>query len=107
MNAIVRPRDWISVEDYLATEETSPVKREYIAGCVYAMAGTSVRHNRIAGNLFALFHGRLRGDPCQAFFADVKLHIPCIAKTCSTTPTLWSAATRATVTATTGNTRAC
>ncbi len=76
MNAIVRPRDWMSVEDYLATEEASPVKREYVAGRVYAMAGTSVRHNRIAGNLFALFHGRLRGSHCQVFFADVKLHIP-------------------------------
>jgi Uma2 family endonuclease len=60
----------------LATEETSPVKREYIAGRVYAMAGTSVRHNRIAGNLFALIHGQLRDSPCQVFFADVKLRIP-------------------------------
>jgi Uma2 family endonuclease len=77
MNAIPRPRDWISVEDYLATEEASPVKREYVAGRVYyAMASTSVRHNRIAGNLFALFHSRLRSGPCQVFFADVKLHIP-------------------------------
>lgn len=76
MSAIIQTHDWISVEEYLATEASSPVKREYIAGRVFAMAGTSVRHNRIAGNLFALLHARLQDGPCQLFFADVKLRIP-------------------------------
>ena len=65
----------LSVEDYLAFEEHSEIKHEYINGEIYAMSGASVRHNQIAGNLFARLLNHLRGSPCQVFFADVKLHL--------------------------------
>ena len=42
---------WLSVPDYLAFEENSEIKHEYINGEIYAMAGTSVLHNRITLNL--------------------------------------------------------
>ncbi len=74
MSAQLQPR-WLSVEDYLAFEECSEVKHEYINGEIYAMAGASTRHNQIAGNLFARLLAHLRGSPCQVFFADVKLHL--------------------------------
>lgn len=67
--------DWISVEEYLAFEENSEIKHEYINGEIYAMSGTSTRHNQIAGNLFARLLNHLRGSPCQVFIADVKLHL--------------------------------
>jgi len=66
---------WLSVEDYLVFEERSEIKHEYINGEIYAMAGASTRHNQIAGNLFARLLNHLRGSPCQAFIADVKLHL--------------------------------
>ena len=44
----------LTLEDYLAGEETSDVKHEYIAGEVFAMAGATEEHVTIAGNLFAL-----------------------------------------------------
>ena len=74
MSAQFQPR-WLSVEDYLAFKERGEIKHEYINGEIYAMAGASVRHNRIAGNLFARLLAHLRGSPCQVFFADVKLHL--------------------------------
>ncbi len=74
MSAQLQPR-WLSVEDYLAFEEHSEIKHEYINGEIYAMAGASTRHNQIAGNLFARLLAHLRGSPCQVFFADVKLHL--------------------------------
>jgi len=43
---------WISEEDYLIGELTSEIKHEYIDGYVYAMAGASRNHERIAGNVF-------------------------------------------------------
>ncbi|MEO5858831.1 MAG: Uma2 family endonuclease [Pyrinomonadaceae bacterium] len=43
-----------SGEDYLKAEEVSPVKHEFVEGEVYEMAGTSDRHNLIAGDLYAL-----------------------------------------------------
>lgn len=44
-------RDYLTVEDYLEGEKTSEVRREYINGVVYAMAGTSEEHNIICLNL--------------------------------------------------------
>ncbi len=65
----------ISEADYLEWESRAKDKHEYIAGEIFAMAGASERHNRIAGNLF--FHLRLatRGHSCRAFMSDMKLRV--------------------------------
>jgi Uma2 family endonuclease len=68
-------RDYISVDDYLAGEETSVVKHEYIDGNVYAMAGASKEHNLISLNIAAAFRSHLKGRPCRVFMAGVKAHI--------------------------------
>lgn len=70
-----RERDWVSVEDYLAAEEASETRHEYVGGLVYAMAGTTPEHNLIAGNIFASLRAHLRGKPCEVFFAEVKLRL--------------------------------
>ena len=74
MSAQLQPH-WLSMEDYLAFEERSEIKHEYINGEIYAMAGTSARHNRITLNLASRIIGHLRGSPCEVFVADVKLHL--------------------------------
>jgi len=65
----------ISIADYLAGEEVSDVKHEYLGGTVHAMAGATNRHNIIAGNSFGLLFGQLRGKPCQPFNGDTKVRI--------------------------------
>ncbi len=55
----------ISVEDYLAGEEISPVKYEYVYGEVYAIAGTSYNHNRIVINIVTLLSIHLRDSRCK------------------------------------------
>jgi Uma2 family endonuclease len=67
--------DGVSVEDYLASEEGSEVKHEYVSGALYAMAGATKEHNQIAGNIYAAVRSALRGGPCRAFFADVKVRL--------------------------------
>lgn len=47
---------FLTVKKYLATEEASDVRHEYLAGIFYAMAGASEAHNRIASNLGAMLH---------------------------------------------------
>lgn len=74
MSAQLKSR-WLSVEGYLAFEERSEVKHEYINGEIYAMSGASIRHNQITLNLASRLIHHLRGSPCQAFVADVKLHL--------------------------------
>jgi Uma2 family endonuclease len=65
----------LTVEEYLEGEKQSEVRHEYIGGEVYAMAGASQKHNTICGNIFAALHSHLRGKPCQAFVADLKVRL--------------------------------
>jgi len=64
---------WISEEDYLAGELTSEIKHEYIDGYVYAMAGASRNHERIAGNIYREFGNHLKNKPCEPFSSDLKI----------------------------------
>jgi len=58
--------------EYLAMEENSPVRHEFVGWQAHAMAGASVRHNRIALNLASRLL-RAVGNDCQVFISDVKL----------------------------------
>lgn len=62
-------------EEYLAFEEQSPYRHEYINGTVYAMSGASLAHNEIAQALVVAFRSHLRGGPCKPFFLEAKLEI--------------------------------
>ncbi|MDE2451481.1 MAG: Uma2 family endonuclease [Gammaproteobacteria bacterium] len=62
-------------EEYLAFEEQSPYRHEYVNGTVYAMSGASLTHNRIAQELVVAFRTHLRGGPCEPFFLEAKLEI--------------------------------
>lgn len=59
--------------DYLAGEALAAVRHELVSGEIYAMAGASERHNRIAGNVFFHLRAATRGKTCKAFMADMKL----------------------------------
>ena len=65
----------ISVEDYLEGEKVSQIRHEYIDGEVYAMAGTSDNHNRVAGNLYSAFLNHLRTSDCEPFVGDIKVRL--------------------------------
>ena len=65
----------IGTDDYLAGEESSPVKHEYVAGEVFAMAGAGEAHVTVAGNLFALLRNHVRGGPCRVYIADMKVRV--------------------------------
>jgi Uma2 family endonuclease len=65
----------VSVDDYLAAELTSPVKHEYLAGVVYAMAGARNTHNIIGVNIVGEMRARLRGRPCRPFNSDTKIRV--------------------------------
>jgi len=68
-------RPYVSIEEYLEDERRSQVRHEYVDGHVYAMAGASDDHNRIAGNIFSFLHSALRGKPCEPFINDMKAKI--------------------------------
>lgn len=65
----------ISAKDYLEGEKTSSVKHEYVEGEVFAMAGASDNHARIAGNIFTALSNHLRNSPCEPFSSDIKIRV--------------------------------
>ena len=73
MNALIQHT--FSPQDYLEWEDLQDYKSEYFAGEVFAQAGASSKHTEITGNLFALIHAHLKGKPCRAYIADMKLRI--------------------------------
>jgi len=65
----------LSEAEYLAGEEISDIKHEYIDGQVYAMSGASANHNRLAGNVHTAFNVHLKGKSCQPYTSDMKVKI--------------------------------
>ncbi|SJM96535.1 Uma2 family endonuclease [Crenothrix polyspora] len=64
---------YLSEAEYLATEPDLEVRREYINGNIYAMAGGSTNHNILSGNIFGEFRSHLKGTPCVTFMSDIKV----------------------------------
>jgi len=65
----------VSVAEFLEGELVSQIKHEFVDGVVYAMAGATTTHNRIATNATGVLYGQLRGKRCQVFNSDMKLRI--------------------------------
>ncbi len=74
MTALVQPSP-VSIEDYLAGEEHSEVKHEYLGGAVHAMAGGTNDHSAISANAIGSLFSSLRGKPCRTFTGDTKVRI--------------------------------
>ena len=61
--------------DYLAAERVSEVRHEFVNGRVYAMAGGTPEHGRLAANVARLVGNALLGKPCATFSSDVRVRI--------------------------------
>jgi Uma2 family endonuclease len=64
-----------TLAEYFAREKDSPTKHELYQGEIFAMAGASPRHNRIATNILAQLHRLLEGGPCEVFGSDQRIRI--------------------------------
>lgn len=73
--SIAEQLNLVSVEQYLAAEQISDVKHEYLGGVVYAMSGARNQHNQIASNVLGALWTRLRGHGCRPFNSDTKIRI--------------------------------
>jgi Uma2 family endonuclease len=69
------PREIVTVDDYLAGEDASDIRHEYIGGQVYAMTGASDRHGLITLNIATSLRPRVRGTGCQLFANDMKVRL--------------------------------
>lgn len=65
----------MSYPEYLAFEAGAQTKHEYVNGEVYAMAGGSPEHARLAARLMGQLLQGLTDRPCEAFSSDLRVRI--------------------------------
>ena len=70
------PQRHSTIEDYFCIEAAADIRHEFYQGAIFAMAGGSRNHNRIAGNVYAALRAALRNTPCEAFALDMRLWTP-------------------------------
>lgn len=64
-----------TIAEYLALEEDSETKHEFYQGEIFAMAGATIRHNEISGDIFAGLHTRLKGKGCRPYGSDLRIRV--------------------------------
>lgn len=66
----------ISEQEYLQDYDNDPLQKyELIDGVIYAQAGASRNHNKIALNTAAQLQQYLKDNPCQPFISDLKVKV--------------------------------
>ncbi len=70
------PQSKLSVKEYLAFERQSESKHEFLDGEIVAMSGASRAHGRISWNLTVSLDAQLKGQGCEGFAGDMRVHIP-------------------------------
>lgn len=61
--------------EYLALEDESPIRHEYLDGEIYAMAGGSPDHAALAAAVIGILAGQL-SPGCRSFTSDLRVRIP-------------------------------
>lgn len=69
------PKPLVTYAEYLAAEQVSDVKHEYLRGEVWAMAGGTIEHGRLASRFTIVLATALAGRPCNIFSSDVRVRI--------------------------------
>jgi len=66
----------LTYPEYLAIEETSEGKHEWLDGQVVAMSGGTPTHSALATNATIMLGVALRGRPCRPYNSDLRIRVP-------------------------------
>lgn len=61
--------------EYCAFEREAAVKHEYLRGEVFARAGATLEHGRLAMQIGYMLGNALEGRPCRVFSSDVRVRV--------------------------------
>jgi Uma2 family endonuclease len=70
-----QPKTFLTPEQYLEIERKAEFKSEYYNGEMFAMAGGSLRHGWIVGNIVTGLGQQLKGKPCRVSPSDVRVRV--------------------------------
>ena len=71
----LRPKPYLSPEDYLALERSAEFKSEYFDGEIFAMTGASESHNLIVINTIRELSIQLKKRPCKVYANDMRVKV--------------------------------
>ena len=69
------PKPRVSYAEYIALEEKSPAKHEWLDGVIYDMAGGTPDHAGLALTVGRLLGNQLEGKRCRVFSSDLKIRV--------------------------------
>ena len=61
--------------DYLAHEEASNTKHEYLDGQIYAMAGGTPEHSALIASVTTHLSNQVRGGHCRVHMSDLRIRV--------------------------------
>jgi Uma2 family endonuclease len=64
-----------SFADYLALEEASNTKHEFLNGEIYGMAGGTPEHAALSVAVSSALLAQLRGGPCRVYSSDLRVRV--------------------------------
>jgi Uma2 family endonuclease len=65
---------YVTFEDFVAAEQDSETKHEWLDGVVYAMGGGTLEHSRLAGRMTAILSSKLAGR-CTILTSDAMVYV--------------------------------
>ncbi len=68
------PQPHVAFDDFVAAERDSDTRHEWLDGIVYAMAGGTIEHGRLAANILAGLRTTLP-RACQVYSSDVLVYV--------------------------------
>jgi len=68
-------KKYFTVQEYLTLEDAAEYRSEYYQGEIFALAGTSLNHNQIAGNIYSYFRQKQAKHGCRITFAELRLWV--------------------------------
>jgi len=70
-----QPKPFLTPEQYLEIERKAEFKSEYYQGEMFAMAGGTRPHSRLAANLLRDLGNDLRGGRCEIYTSDMRVRV--------------------------------
>jgi Uma2 family endonuclease len=75
MAADVAPKPYVTFADFVALEEKSATKHEWLDGVVYDMSGGTPDHSGIKAAVVGELRNLLRGKRCRVFDSDLAIRV--------------------------------
>src|ERR1017187_7714316 len=73
--AVPLAKHYLTPEEYYLQERVAEVRHDYYGGEIFDISGGTIVHSRICSNIIGELSRQLKGSPCAAFEANLRLRI--------------------------------